>query len=65
LTLKIQQNKKECDDRNTQLKKERNKIVEHYHNLKKTMTISREKEEKRLGDLTMNAKTCMDTLKGY
>ena len=29
------------------------------------MTISREKEEKRLADLTMNSKHCMDTLKGY
>jgi hypothetical protein len=29
------------------------------------MTLSREKEEKRLGDLTMNSKACMDTLKSY
>lgn len=29
------------------------------------MTNSREKEEKRLGDLTMNSKSCMDTLRDY
>ena len=29
------------------------------------MAMSREKEDKRLGDLTINAKICMDTLKGY
>ena len=29
------------------------------------MAMSREKEDKRLGDLTINAKSCMDTLKGY
>jgi hypothetical protein len=29
------------------------------------MAMSREKEDKRLGDLTINAKNCMDTLKGY
>lgn len=65
LTLKIQQNKKECEERNSRVKKERDQIVQHYHDLKKTMTISRDKEEKRLGDLTMNSKACMDTLKDY
>ena len=29
------------------------------------MATSRNKEEKRLGDLTMNSKNCMDTLMGY
>jgi hypothetical protein len=47
------------------LKREKEKIVNHYHELKHTMTLSREKEEKRLGDLTMNSKQCMDTLKSY
>lgn len=63
--LKIQQNKKDCQLRNTRLKKEKDKIVEHYHGLKHTMSVSREKEERRLGDLTMNSKECMDTLMGY
>ena len=65
LTLKIQQNKKECEDRNSNLKKERDTIVTHYHQLKKAMNATREKEEKRLGDLTTNSKNCMDTLKEY
>lgn len=64
-TLKIQQNKNDCENRNLRLKREKDKIVEHYHGLKHTMSVSREKEEKRLGDLTMNSKECMDTLKGY
>lgn len=65
LTLKIQQNKKECEDRNKRLRLERDKIIKHYHDLKKTMTASRDKEEARLADLTMNSKSCMDTLKDY
>lgn len=39
--------------------------MKHYHALKRTMATSRNKEEKRLGDLTMNTKRCMDTLKDY
>ena len=65
LTMKINQNKKECDERNSRVKKERDSIVKHYHQLKKTMQQTRDKEERRLGDLTMNSKACMDTLTGY
>lgn len=65
LNLKMKQNQKECEDRNTFLRKEKEKIVEHYHSLKRTMAQTRAKEDKRLGDLTMNTKKCMDTLKGY
>lgn len=56
LTMKINQNKKECDERNTRVKLERDSIVSHYHQLKKTMQQTRDKEERRLGDLTMNSK---------
>lgn len=56
LTLKIQQNKRECHERNEYIKKEKNKIVGHFHDLKKKMAASRDKEEKRLGDLTINSK---------
>jgi len=62
LTLKIQQNKKECEDRNNQVRKEKETIVKHYHDLKHIMANSRNKEEKRLGDLTNNSKACMDKL---
>lgn len=65
LNLKMKQNQKECEDRNAFLRKEKDKIMEHYHNLKRTMANSRAKQEKRLGDLTMNTKRCMDTLKEY
>merc|ERR550514_1183017 len=65
LDLKMKQNTKECQDRNSFLRKEKEKIMEHYHSLKRTMASTRAKEEKRLGDLTMNTKQCMDTLKDY
>lgn len=65
LTLKIAQQKKECEDRNGKLKQERDKIVKHMHELKRQMNMTREKEEKRLGDLTTNSKRCMDTLRDY
>ena len=65
LNLKIEQNQKECEERNRRLKKEKDQIINHYHELKRKMTLSREKEEKRLGDLTMNSKSCMDTLTSY
>ena len=65
LTLKIQQNKKECEERNQQLYRERTKIMTQYKNLKKAMNNTRDKEEKRLGDLTTNSKKCMDRLKEY
>ena len=65
LTLKIQQNKKDCEERNSQVRKERDQIMTHYHDLKRAMNTTREKEEKRLGDLTTNSKACMDKLKEY
>merc|ERR550514_1554184 len=65
LDLKMKQNTKECQDRNSFLRKEKEKIMEHYHSLKRKMAANRAKEEKRLGDLTMNTKNCMDTLKTY
>jgi len=40
-------------------------IVKHYHDLKHIMANSRNKEEKRLGDLTNNSKSCMDKLTEY
>jgi len=40
-------------------------IVKHYHDLKRKMIQFREDEERRLGNLTMNSKMCMDKLKEY
>jgi len=40
-------------------------ILKHYHELKRKMLQFREDEERRLGNLTMNSKSCMDKLKEY
>lgn len=40
-------------------------IVKHYHDLKKKMIQFREDEERRLGNLTLNSKMCMDKLTEY
>jgi len=63
--LKIQQNAKECDARNESLRKEKENISKHYQDLKNKMIQFREDESKRLGNLTMNSKSCMDTLNDY
>lgn len=60
--MKIQQNKHECKERNDKLLAEKNKIVKHYHELKRKMQQFREDEERRLGNLTTNSKRCMDKL---
>lgn len=36
-SLKMQQNKRECEERNSKLRKEKDMIVRHYHELKKKM----------------------------
>jgi DNA anti-recombination protein RmuC len=61
--LKIQQNRHECKERNDKLLDEKNKIVKHYHELKRKMQQFREDEERRLGNLTTNSKRCMDKLR--
>jgi hypothetical protein len=64
-SLKMQQNTRECEERNSKLRKEKDMIVKHYHDLKRKMIQFREDEERRLGNLTMNSKMCMDKLKEY
>lgn len=39
--------------------------MKHYHDLKKKMIQFREDEERRLGNLTLNSKMCMDKLTEY
>ncbi len=63
--IKGQQNKQECDERNKQLLIEKKMILKHYHDLKRKMIQFREDEERRLGNLTMNSKMCMDKLTEY
>ena len=64
-SLKIHQNKRECDERNAKLRKEKETISKHYLELKKKMLTFRDEESKRLANLTTNSKNCMDTLKDY
>lgn len=64
-SLKNEQNKRECQERNLRLRKEKEMIVKHYHDLKKKMIQFREDEERRLGNLTLNSKMCMDRLTEY
>jgi len=60
--LKIAQNKQECEDRNQQLRTEKDHIAKHFQDLKATMNYSRSEEKKRLADLTLNARNCIKSL---
>lgn len=61
--LKINQNKQECEERNAQLKAEKEHILEHFKELKNKMNNFRAEQKKKLADLTQNARTCMTSLK--
>jgi hypothetical protein len=61
--LKIAQNKQECEDRNAQLRSEKDHIAKHFQELKGKMNSFRSEERKRLADLTQNARNCMQSLK--
>merc|ERR1719183_1315495 len=60
--LKIAQNKQECEDRNQQLRTEKDHIQKHFQELKAKMNYFRTEEKKRLGDLTQNARNCINSL---
>merc|ERR1740127_293625 len=61
--LKIQQNRQECEERNDQLRKEKEHINKHFQELKGKMNHFRTEEKKRLADLTQNARNCNKSLK--
>lgn len=61
--LKINQNKAECEERNAQLKAEKEHILKHFKELKAKMNNFRSDGKKRLADLTQNARNCMKSLK--
>jgi len=63
--LKTQQHSREANDRNQALREEKGRIVRHFHELKRKMTLQREEKEKNLGTLSLNSLSCMDTLKDY
>merc|ERR1711904_124977 len=61
--LKIQQNRQECEERNAQLRREKDHIAKHFQELKAKMNRFRNEEKKRLTDLTQNARGCIKNLK--
>ena len=65
LALKSAQIRREHDDRNEALKRERDTIVRHYHDLKKKMAKLRGLKEEHLGNLSTNSLECMETLRGF
>jgi len=60
--LKISQNRQECEERNSQLRVEKDHIAKHFQDLKAKMQASRTEEKKRLADLTQNARNCVGSL---
>eukprot|EP00928_Gymnodinium_smaydae_P032273 TRINITY_DN2341_c1_g1_i1.p1 TRINITY_DN2341_c1_g1~~TRINITY_DN2341_c1_g1_i1.p1 ORF type:complete len:490 (+),score=151.92 TRINITY_DN2341_c1_g1_i1:166-1635(+) len=61
--LKIAQNRQECEERNQQLRVEKDHIAKHFQELKAKMNTFRSEEKKRLSDLTQNARNCNKSLK--
>merc|ERR1719262_875838 len=61
--MKIQQNRQECEERNAQLRTEKDHIAKHFQELKGKMNRFRNEEKKRLTDLTQNARGCIKNLK--
>merc|ERR1719160_1368830 len=61
--LKIAQNKQESEERNSQLRTEKDHIAKHFQELKAKMNRFRNEEKKRLTDLTQNARGCIKNLK--
>ncbi|CAJ1440224.1 unnamed protein product [Effrenium voratum] len=60
---KIAQNRQECEERNQQLRTEKDHIAKHFQELKAKMNHFRTEGKKRLSDLTMNARNCIKSLK--
>merc|ERR1719262_1906333 len=60
--MKIQQNRQECEERNAQLRTEKDHIAKHFQELKGKMNRFRGEEKKRLTDLTANARQCIRSL---
>merc|ERR1719382_2405370 len=60
--LKISQNRQDCEERNAQLRTEKDHIAKHFQELKAKMNHFRSEEKKRLADLTQNARNCIKSL---
>lgn len=61
--MKIAQNLKECNERNSNLKEEKDGIQKHFQNLKSRMNRFRSTQKDRLSELTKNANEAKNLLK--
>ena len=61
--LKLASNQKECDQRNKQLKQEKENVLLHFQGLKERMNKSRGRERSLLTQLTRDSRGCTNTLK--
>lgn len=62
LRAKMQQNTRECEERNRHLKDERESILQHFQQLKSEMNGAREKERSRLTTLTLQSNNAIKKL---
>lgn len=60
---KLASNQKEWDQRNKQLKTEKESVLKHFQKLKERMTHSRSHERVLLTNLTVQSRGCLDQLK--
>eukprot|EP00920_Eleutheroschizon_duboscqi_P013315 GHVT01031384.1.p1 GENE.GHVT01031384.1~~GHVT01031384.1.p1 ORF type:complete len:314 (-),score=39.02 GHVT01031384.1:1066-2007(-) len=54
--IKVQQTKEESEERNAQLKVEKEQLQKHFQELKQKMNLLRNEETRRLSDLAVNAR---------
>jgi len=63
LRAKMQQNSRECEERNRQLREERERVQKHFQLLKNDMNAAREQERARLTTLTLQSNDAIKKLK--
>ncbi|XP_077967631.1 dynein regulatory complex subunit 2-like isoform X2 [Styela clava] len=62
LRAKMQQNTRECEERNRHLKEERELILRHFQELKSEMNTERERDRVKLTTLTLQSNNSIKTL---
>ncbi|CAK8679800.1 dynein regulatory complex subunit 2-like isoform X2 [Clavelina lepadiformis] len=60
---KMQQNSRECEERNRQLRDEREHVQKHFQQLKSEMNLARERERSHLTTLTLQSNAAIKKLK--
>nr|CAB3228657.1 coiled-coil domain-containing protein 65 [Phallusia mammillata] len=63
LKAKMQQNTRECEERNKQLREEREHVQKHFQQLKSEMNQARERERSQLTTLTLQSNAAIKKLK--